>query len=136
MLHPSLYVLSLIHSSIFEDAFNDAKAKFSFQPSQDKRKVDVLRSKQSLQEVQDIVTQSMAKYEERNKDSKARKWFERFSKKIVFYGNILDVFVEHHPEFVALAWGAMKLVFTVFISFYEIVVMNKRPLICVAGGRE
>ncbi|KAH8166169.1 hypothetical protein CIB48_g2099 [Xylaria polymorpha] len=105
-----------IHSCIFEDAFNDAKAKFSFQPSQDKRKVDVLRSKQSLQEVQDIVTQSMAKYEERNKDSKARKWFERFSKKIVFYGNILDVFVEHHPEFVALAWGAMKLVFTAVVN--------------------
>ncbi|KAI0439622.1 hypothetical protein F4803DRAFT_30512 [Xylaria telfairii] len=104
------------NSNLFEDAFNDAKAKFCSQLSQDKRKADFLRSKQSLHEVQDIVTQSMAKYEGRNKDCKARKWFERFSKKLVFYGNVLDVFVQHHPEFVALAWGAMKLVFTAVVN--------------------
>ncbi|KAI0543843.1 hypothetical protein F4679DRAFT_567068 [Xylaria curta] len=101
---------------LFEDAFNDAKAKLSSKLSRDKRQVDFLESKQNLQEIQDIVAQSMARYEDQKNGSKARKWLGSFSKKIMFYGNVLDVFVQHHPEFVALAWGAMKLVFTAVIN--------------------
>lgn len=33
--------------------------------------------------------------------------------KVVYYGNILDVLMQHHPEYVALAWGSFKLAFVV-----------------------
>ena len=33
--------------------------------------------------------------------------------RIHHYGKVMDVLVQQHPEYVALAWGAMKLVFGV-----------------------
>jgi len=36
------------------------------------------------------------------------------SKRISYYGNVMDALVQQHPEYVSLAWGTMKLVFGVF----------------------
>lgn len=33
----------------------------------------------------------------------------QLAERIHYYGNIMDVLVQHHPEFTCLAWGAMKL---------------------------
>ncbi|KAH9236311.1 hypothetical protein K456DRAFT_1748785 [Colletotrichum gloeosporioides 23] len=43
--------------------------------------------------------------------SKATKWLQRLSTNIHHYSNILDVLVQHHPEYVSLVWGAMKFLF-------------------------
>ncbi|KAK8133591.1 hypothetical protein PG984_005603 [Apiospora sp. TS-2023a] len=53
-----------------------------------------------------------SQYSSLHSDSEAKRWLHSFSQKVTFYGGVLDVFVQHHPEFVALAWGAMKLLFT------------------------
>lgn len=45
--------------------------------------------------------------------SRARKWLTQFSARVNRYGAILDVMVQHHPEYAALAWGVMKLLFVV-----------------------
>lgn len=45
--------------------------------------------------------------------SKAWKWLTRLSARINHYGSILDVMVQHHPEYAALVWGAMKVLFVV-----------------------
>ena len=37
----------------------------------------------------------------------------------MYYGNIFDVFAQHHPEYVALAWGAMKFLFVVSLFWGE-----------------
>jgi hypothetical protein len=37
----------------------------------------------------------------------------KFSSRICYYGQIFDVLVQHHPEYVSLAWGAMKFLFVV-----------------------
>jgi hypothetical protein len=49
--------------------------------------------------------------------SKAWKWLTQLSTRINYYGSILDVLVQHHPEYAALAWGAMKVLFVVRDSF-------------------
>jgi hypothetical protein len=45
--------------------------------------------------------------------SKAWKWLTQLSARINYYGSTLDVLVQHHPEYAALAWGAMKVLFVV-----------------------
>ena len=45
--------------------------------------------------------------------AKARLWLTGLSEKLVHYGNIFDVMVQHHPEYVSLAWGTFKLLFIV-----------------------
>ncbi|KAL2693600.1 hypothetical protein Neosp_000160 [[Neocosmospora] mangrovei] len=53
----------------------------------------------------------MAKYEAKAGASKTREWLQRFSETICHYSQVLDVFVQHHPEYVSLVWGTMKLLF-------------------------
>ncbi|KAI1496447.1 hypothetical protein F5X99DRAFT_72715 [Biscogniauxia marginata] len=69
-----------------------------------------------MEDVQLVVAQSMEKYEAHRKHSTARLWLHRFSQRVKFYGNIMDVLVQHHPEYVSLAWGAMKFLFTGVIN--------------------
>lgn len=47
------------------------------------------------------------------RSSKAWKWLTQLSSRINHYGSILDVMVQHHPEYAALVWGAMKVLFVV-----------------------
>lgn len=47
--------------------------------------------------------------------AKVRHWLTGLSEKLVYYGNIFDVLVQHHPEYVSLAWGTFKLLFTVSV---------------------
>jgi hypothetical protein len=42
-----------------------------------------------------------------------RAWLGRCSSRIMYYGKIFDTLAQHHPEYVALAWGAVKLVLMV-----------------------
>lgn len=55
----------------------------------------------------------MAKYEAKAESSRTRKWLQGFSEAICHYNQVLDVFVQHHPEYVSLVWGTMKLLFIV-----------------------
>lgn len=45
--------------------------------------------------------------------AKARVWLTGLSEKLLHYGNIFDVLIQHHPEYVSLAWGTFKLLFVV-----------------------
>lgn len=47
------------------------------------------------------------------RNSKAWKWLTQLSTRINHYGSVLDVMVQHHPEYAAFAWGAMKILFVV-----------------------
>ena len=42
-----------------------------------------------------------------------RKALVVFSEKVYYYSGITDVLVSHHPEYVALVYGAMKFLFVV-----------------------
>lgn len=81
--------------------------------TKDGKKRDFTRSFDTIHDVQEAVNKSMAKYESHRNASAASTWLVCFSQRIKFYGDILDVLVQHHPEYVSLAWGAMKFLFTV-----------------------
>lgn len=84
--------------------------------TKDGKKKSFTSSFDTIHSVQEAVNKSMAKYESHRKSSVASTWLVCFSQRIKFYGDVLDVFVQHHPEYVSLAWGAMKFLFTVCIS--------------------
>lgn len=67
----------------------------------------------------DAVAAAKEKYDQRTKDSKARNWLSYFSSQVTYYGQVLDVLAQHHPEYVSLAWGTMKFVFIVSFSAQE-----------------
>ena len=67
----------------------------------------------SLEEVVMAVTAARAKYDARRGESKTRERLLNLSEKIHYYGDIMDVLVQHHPEYVSLVWGAMKLLLVV-----------------------
>jgi len=60
--------------------------------------------------------------------AKARLWLTGLSEKLVHYGNIFDVMVQHHPEYVSLAWGTFKLLFVVSTIVATFSVSHKLPL--------
>jgi hypothetical protein len=53
------------------------------------------------------------KYENSSPQSKARKWLSSCSTRVMYYGAIMDTLSQFHPEYVALAWGALKFLFIV-----------------------
>jgi hypothetical protein len=71
-----------------------------------------LKQKHTLSDVQDEVKKAQEKYSLRTQ-GRVRKWLSRFSAGVLNYGQILDVLVQHHPEYVSLAWGTTKLLFVV-----------------------
>lgn len=60
------------------------------------------------------VQQAKEKYSDASKDhSGTRAWLEKFSGRVMYYSKVFDALAQHHPEYVALAWGAVKLVLMV-----------------------
>ena len=76
-----------------------------------------LKKKHTIADVEEEVTKAQERYNLRSKDSKIRKWLSRVSSGVLYYGRILDVLVQHHPEYVSLAWGTTKLLFVVSPMF-------------------
>ena len=40
-------------------------------------------------------------------------WLGKVSERLLYYGNVLDVLSQHHPEYIALVWGTMKFILRV-----------------------
>ncbi|KAI0908787.1 hypothetical protein F4823DRAFT_597280 [Ustulina deusta] len=68
------------------------------------------------------ILEARSKYESRP-NSKAYTWLEKLSGRVAYYGATLDVLVQHHPEYVSLAWGAFKFLFHAVLS-HEALVKN------------
>jgi hypothetical protein len=73
----------------------------------------------SLSDVLATTQQAESKYGEasQNKHS-TRAWLRGLSKRIMYYGQVLDVLSQHHPEYVALVWGLVKFVLMVCFIRY------------------
>lgn len=79
----------------------------------------------SIDDVQRLISQQLGRYEAKHESSKIRKWLHKASEAICHYGTVLDVFVQHHPEYVSLAWGAMKLLFVVSTLYFPFPLYGK-----------
>jgi hypothetical protein len=73
---------------------------------------DWLKKKHTIADVQEEITKAQEGYNLRSQ-GRVRKWLTGFSSGVLYYGRILDVLVQHHPEYVSLAWGTTKLLFVV-----------------------
>ncbi|TLS27549.1 hypothetical protein PpBr36_05391 [Pyricularia pennisetigena] len=69
----------------------------------------------SMQDLIWTLLQARSTYSSR-KDSKAYIWLEKFSERVVHYGAVLDVFVQHQPEYTSLVWGTFKFLFTAVVN--------------------
>ncbi|KAK8043795.1 hypothetical protein PG994_012633 [Apiospora phragmitis] len=67
-------------------------------------------------------------------DSKAYVWLEKFSDRVVHYGAVLDVFVQHQPEYTALVWGTFKFLFTAVVSHAGLVKNLAKACSCIADA--
>jgi hypothetical protein len=67
----------------------------------------------SIEDIQRLVEEAQARYVESSKDRKVVKWLRRVSARITYYGQVLDVLAQQHPEYLAIAWGTMKFIFMV-----------------------
>jgi hypothetical protein len=94
-------------------AFQEAKKAYVDVLKRDPQKVKFLQDQTKLQDIVSIVTSLRDNYSRKQQDSKAKRWSLALSSRINYYGCIMDVLVQHHPEYVSLAWGTMKLLFVV-----------------------
>jgi hypothetical protein len=107
------------YTGVADDAFNAAKKHFEQSGILNGGDKVLVSSASSIEDVQQAVADLLAKYESKSESSKTRKWLQKASEMISHYGTILDVFVQHHPEYVSLVWGTMKLLFIVSILSYD-----------------
>ncbi|PPJ58241.1 hypothetical protein CBER1_08261 [Cercospora berteroae] len=79
-----------------------------------------LRDKNTIHGLQDVISRARTAYESQP-HSAARKALDKFSAGVMYYSKIMDMLVQHHPEYVSLAWGTMKLVFVLVVNHEEMV---------------
>ena len=95
------------------DAFENAKFVFAQSLTRDREKVAFLFAESTIEHVLSLVNEAKQNYDSRTQKQKASRWLAAFSSRIMYYGQILDSLAQHHPEYVALAWGTVKFVFVV-----------------------
>ena len=98
------------------EAFDTAKAIFSEAFTKDEQKKSFIRQKTSIDDVIIIVNQAKDEYDRRRHKAKAWQWLSAFSSRFMYYGAVLDTLAQHHPEYVSLAWGAIKFIFMVILA--------------------
>jgi hypothetical protein len=72
-----------------------------------------LSDKHTIKDVQQAIEDAKSAYEAKEKYSKTHQWIQKFSSRVLHYADIFDTLSQHHPEYVALVWGAIKFVFVV-----------------------
>ncbi|KAI2619517.1 hypothetical protein GGS26DRAFT_572530 [Hypomontagnella submonticulosa] len=91
-----------------------------------------LRSQNSLADVKKSVDEALKEYQTKSRGSKARKWLSNCSSRVMYYGAIFDTFSQHHPEYVSLAWGAMKFLFIAVLNHEELLVEISKAITRIA----
>lgn len=72
-----------------------------------------LNGSNTIFDVEKAIIFAKEKYEKKSPKSRARKWLTACSSRLMYYSVIMDTLSQHHPEYVSLAWGAIKFVFIV-----------------------
>jgi hypothetical protein len=102
----------MIYTSIAQDVYNQAVILFCKDYTEDGTKIEWIRDQYSVHDVLTSVEKAQAMYLLKRK-SRASKWVSSLSSRIMYYSNIMDMLAQHHPEFVSLGWGTLKLLFVV-----------------------
>ena len=46
------------------------------------------------------------------------KWVTKLAERVMHYSKVMDVLAQYHPEYTALAWGAMKIILMVVVPLF------------------
>src|SRR5436853_610029 len=98
-------------NSIAAEAYQAAIQYFQSELTSSQFKSIDLKATQSINDVQKVVADAKKKYDDESKRKKIQKWLQKLSGQMMYYGSVLDTLAQHHPEYVALVWGAVKVVF-------------------------
>ncbi|KAI0385719.1 hypothetical protein F5Y04DRAFT_276243 [Hypomontagnella monticulosa] len=135
--HPAPLVNRLedgLHSDWWDDPAKEAydSAIKSLQNELTVEEATWLRSQNSLIDVKGSVDEALKEYQMRSKATKARDWLSKCSSRFMYYGAIFDTFSQHHPEYVSLAWGAMKFLFIAVLNHEELLVEISKTITRIA----
>ncbi|KAI0465623.1 hypothetical protein F4859DRAFT_528286 [Xylaria cf. heliscus] len=117
------------------DIFQEALGVFSSELSKDsKGKLNSIigPGQGSIESILDSVVKARVAYETQTGKSKVRDALVSFSEKVYHYSGILDVLVSHHPEYVALAYGAIKFLFVGVVNHQKLLTQLCNGLSSVA----
>lgn len=100
---------------LIQDLFAEATRVFESELSKDKRKSQwIVDSKAgNLDEVLVLIVKAQLQYKTDRGDSGVKRNLSSLASQIHHYGNVMDVLVQQHPEYVSLVWGAMKFLLVV-----------------------
>lgn len=104
----TLIAMPLHSADPARSAFDEAIKFFNNNLTADDCKRIWLHDKICISDVEHAVLAAKTTYESRSQQSKARKWLTKLSQRLLHYGNIMDTLANYNPEYLALAWGAMK----------------------------
>lgn len=112
------WTLRTIPRDVAKEAYDAARAfvKTELHGSQLEEILE-LEQYTTVEDVRAIVEQAKARYEKCSQGRKGiLKYLTKFSARIMYFGQVLDTLAQHHPEYVALAWGSLKFVFMVILA--------------------
>lgn len=109
----SLTKIRTSSSTIAQQAYEAAVDRFCSTLTHDDRKRLLARDANGIDEIHAVLDACYTKYRDKKDGQKVRKCIRNLISKIHHYGNILDVFVQHHPEYTSLVWGAFKFLLVV-----------------------
>jgi hypothetical protein len=101
---------------VAREAFEKGVEYFKTELTNDQVKKDWIDKQTSIQDVLKVAETARSDYQaSQSGRGPISRWASRLPDQIMYYGAVLDVFVQSHPEYAALAWGAMKFVLMVGI---------------------
>ncbi|ETS73986.1 hypothetical protein PFICI_13852 [Pestalotiopsis fici W106-1] len=87
----------------------------------------------SLDDLLGISRQAEAKYDQAAQGKRSVKaWIRGLSKRILYYGQVLDTLSQHHPEYVSLVWGMVKFVLMGILNHANLVTQFAQALSIIA----
>ncbi|OQV09703.1 hypothetical protein CLAIMM_13795 [Cladophialophora immunda] len=117
---------------IAREAYEDTVKYFEEEFTRDGKKPDWIRAQTSLGDVLDTVRKAQELYTATHKATATRRYVAALSTRVQNFGNVLDVLAQHHPEYVSLAWGAMRFLFNGVLNQPELVTELSRALVDIA----
>ncbi|KAK4638902.1 hypothetical protein QC761_703500 [Podospora bellae-mahoneyi] len=98
------------------DAFEEAICIYRDHLTKDQDKRQFISRSHGFAELQATLAEAQQKYESLRVKSKTREYLTKFSNLLCHYDNVMKCLIQHNPEYVSLAWGAMKFLFVAFVN--------------------
>lgn len=107
-------------SNIASEAYKSAIDAFRQELDQTESAI-LLGAPTCMEDLLAVIGNTRAQYTlKSSKWSKISRWLDLASSRVVYYSGVLDALAQHHPEYVSLAWGAIKFVLMGVVNHSEL----------------